>query len=212
MINICYTISKHNLFFLFINYKTSFCHMKAQELHKTRQDILSDWSLDKNTTKSSLKLFSSISKRNQLKTLSHYESSLKTNNKDESFATTYKLSIGTKSFQFPRIIPIINQKIKLRLDINKDIPCYIDKDKLYEEINKNTLSNFNNRYNIFVKHSNYTPSKHSERRSCKNKEWNKIFLNVLRQEKNKEMIKHQTHKSSEPLNYKIRVFSFPFIG
>ena len=87
----------------------------------------------------------------------------------------------------------INQKIKLRLDINKDIPCFIDKDKLYEEINKNTLSNFNNRYNIFVKHSNYTPSKHSERRSCKNKEWNKIFLNVLRQEKNKEMIKHQTH-------------------
>lgn len=186
--------------------------MKAQELHRGRQEILSDWSLDKNTTKSSIKLISSISKRNELKTLSHYENSLKTNNKDESFASTYKLSIGTKSLQFPRIIPIINKKLKLHLDINKDIPCFIDKNKLNDEINKNTLSNFNNRYNIFIKHSNYTPSIHSERRSYKYKEWNKIFLNMLRQEKNKEIMKHQAHKSSEHLNYKIRVFSFPFIG
>ena len=87
--------------------------------------------------------------------------------------------------------------------MNKSIPIYVNKDKLIEAVKENWNSNFNNRMNIFYRKEKYYQSKKSEMRTLKYHEWNRIFLNSLREErKNKS-------RSSLPIKAKSKVVNLP---
>ena len=156
----------------------------------------SETSLERNTTHSTEKTFY---RRNKDSRLSHYDNSTKCFY-NESYSD---LSCKSKKKIFPITIPITDNKLILNLKMNKSIPIYVNKDKLIEAVKENWNSNFNNRMNIFYKKEKYYQSKKSEMRTLKYHEWNRIFLNSLREErKNKS-------RSSLPIKAKSKVVNLP---
>ena len=156
----------------------------------------SDTSLERNTTHSTEKTFYS---RNKDSRLSHCDNSTKC-----FYYESYSdLSCKSKKKIFPITIPITDNKLILNLKMNKSIPIYVNKDKLIEAVKENWNSNFNNRMNIFYRKEKYYQSKKSEMRTLKYHEWNRIFLNSLREErKNKS-------RSSLPIKAKSKVVNLP---
>ena len=156
----------------------------------------SETSLERNTTHSTEKTFY---RRNKDSRLSHYDNSTKCFY-NESYSD---LSCKSKKKIFPITIPITDNKLILNLKMNKSIPIYVNKDKLIEVVKENWNSNFNNRMNIFYRKEKYYQSKKSEMRTLKYHEWNRIFLNSLREErKNKS-------RSSLPIKAKSKVVNLP---
>ena len=156
----------------------------------------SETSLERNTTHSTEKTFY---RRNKDSRLSHYDNSTKCFY-NESYSD---LSCKSKKKIFPITIPITDNKLILNLKMNKNIPIYVNKDKLIEAVKENWNSNFNNRMNIFYRKEKYYQSKKSEMRTLKYHEWNRIFLNSLREErKNKS-------RSSLPIKAKSKVVNLP---
>ena len=156
----------------------------------------SETSLERNTTHSTEKTFY---RRNKDSRLSHYDNSTKCFY-NESYSD---LSCKSKKKVFPITIPITDNKLILNLKMNKSIPIYVNKDKLIEAVKENWNSNFNNRMNIFYRKEKYYQSKKSEMRTLKYHEWNRIFLNSLREErKNKS-------RSSLPIKAKSKVVNLP---
>ena len=156
----------------------------------------SETSLERNTTHSTEKTFY---RRNKDSRLSHYDNSTKCLY-NESYSD---LSCKSKKKIFPITIPITDNKLILNLKMNKSIPIYVNKDKLIEAVKENWNSNFNNRMNIFYRKEKYYQSKKSEMRTLKYHEWNRIFLNSLREErKNKS-------RSSLPIKAKSKVVNLP---
>ena len=156
----------------------------------------SETSLERNTTHSTEKTFY---RRNKDSRLSHYDNSTKCFY-NESYSD---LSCKSKKKIFPISIPITDNKLILNLKMNKSIPIYVNKDKLIEAVKENWNSNFNNRMNIFYRKEKYYQSKKSEMRTLKYHEWNRIFLNSLREErKNKS-------RSSLPIKAKSKVVNLP---
>ena len=156
----------------------------------------SETSLERNTTHSTEKTFY---RRNKDSRLSHYDNSTKCFY-NESYSD---LSCKSKKKIFPITIPITDNKLILNLKMNKSIPIYVNKDKLIEAVKENWNSNFNNRMNIFYRKEKYYQSKKSEMRTLKYHEWNRIFLNSLREErKNKS-------RSSLPIKAKSKVVNLP---
>ena len=156
----------------------------------------SETSLERNTTHSTEKTFY---RRNKDSRLSHYDNSTKCFY-NESYSD---LSCKLKKKIFPITIPITDNKLILNLKMNKSIPIYVNKDKLIEAVKENWNSNFNNRMNIFYRKEKYYQSKKSEMRTLKYHEWNRIFLNSLREErKNKS-------RSSLPIKAKSKVVNLP---
>ena len=156
----------------------------------------SETSLERNTTHSTEKTFY---RRNKDSRLSHYDNSTKCFY-NESYSD---LSCKSKKKIFPITIPITDNKLILNLKMNKSIPIYVNKDKLIEAVKENWNSNFNNRMNIFYRKEKYYQSKKSEMRTLKYHEWNRIFLNSLREErKNKS-------RSSLPIKAKSKVVKLP---
>ena len=156
----------------------------------------SETSLERNTTHSTEKTFY---RRNKDSRLSHYDNSTKCFY-NESYSD---LSCKSKKKIFPITIPITDNKLILNLKMNKSIPIYVNKDKLIEAVKENWNSNFNNRMNIFYRKEKYYQSKKSEMRTLKYHEWNRIFLNSLREErKNKS-------RSSLPIEAKSKVVNLP---
>lgn len=156
----------------------------------------SETSLERNTTHSTEK---TIYRRNKDSRLSHYDNSTKCFY-NESYSD---LSCKSKKKIFPITIPITDNKLILNLKMNKSIPIYVNKDKLIEAVKENWNSNFNNRMNIFYRKEKYYQSKKSEMRTLKYHEWNRIFLNSLREErKNKS-------RSSLPIKAKSKVVNLP---
>ena len=156
----------------------------------------SETSLERNTTHSTEKTFY---RRNKDSRLSHYDNSTKCFY-NESYSD---LSCKSKKKIFPITIPITDNKLILNLKMNKSIPIYVNKDKLIEAVKENWNSNFNNRLNIFYRKEKYYQSKKSEMRTLKYHEWNRIFLNSLREErKNKS-------RSSLPIKAKSKVVNLP---
>ena len=156
----------------------------------------SETSLERNTTHSTEKTFY---RRNKDSRLSHYDNSTKCFY-NESYSD---LSCKSKKKIFPITIPITDNKLILNLKMNKSIPIYVNKDKLIEAVKENWNSNFNNRMNIFYRKEKYYQSKKSEMRTLKDHEWNRIFLNSLREErKNKS-------RSSLPIKAKSKVVNLP---
>lgn len=156
----------------------------------------SETSLERNTTHSTEKTFY---RRNKDSRLSHYDNSTKCFY-NESYSDLFCKS---KKKIFPITIPITDNKLILNLKMNKSIPIYVNKDKLIEAVKENWNSNFNNRMNIFYRKEKYYQSKKSEMRTLKYHEWNRIFLNSLREErKNKS-------RSSLPIKAKSKVVNLP---
>ena len=156
----------------------------------------SETSLERNTTHSTEK---TIYRRHKDSRLSHYDNSTKCFY-NESYSD---LSCKSKKKIFPITIPITDNKLILNLKMNKSIPIYVNKDKLIEAVKENWNSNFNNRMNIFYRKEKYYQSKKSEMRTLKYHEWNRIFLNSLREErKNKS-------RSSLPIKAKSKVVNLP---
>lgn len=156
----------------------------------------SETSLERNTTHSTEKTFY---RRNKDSRLSHYDNSTKCFY-NESYSD---LSCKSKKKIFPITIPITDNKLILNLKMNKSIPIYVNKDKLIEAVKENWNSNFNNRMNIFYRKEKYYQSKKSEMRTLKYHEWNRIFLNSLREKrKNKS-------RSSLPIKAKSKVVNLP---
>ena len=156
----------------------------------------SETSLERNTTHSTEKTFYG---RNKDSRLSHCDNSTKC-----FYYESYSvLSCKSKKKIFPITIPITDNKLILNLKMNKSIPIYVNKDKLIEAVKENWNSNFNNRMNIFYRKEKYYQSKKSEMRTLKYHEWNRIFLNSLREErKNKS-------RSSLPIKAKSKVVNLP---
>lgn len=156
----------------------------------------SETSLERNTTHSTEKTFY---RRNKDSRLSHCDNSTKC-----FYYESYSdLSCKSKKKIFPITIPITDNKLILNLKMNKSIPIYVNKDKLIEAVKENWNSNFNNRMNIFYRKEKYYQSKKSEMRTLKYHEWNRIFLNSLREErKNKS-------RSSLPIKAKSKVVNLP---
>ena len=156
----------------------------------------SETSVERNTTHSTEKTFY---RRNKDSRLSHCDNSTKC----FYYESHSDLSCKSKKKIFPITIPITDNKLILNLKMNKSIPIYVNKDKLIEAVKENWNSNFNNRMNIFYRKEKYYQSKKSEMRTLKYHEWNRIFLNSLREErKNKS-------RSSLPIKAKSKVVNLP---
>lgn len=91
---------------------------------------------------------------------------------------------------------INNINLKLRLDINRNIPIYVDKYNLTKTVKKFTISNYNNKYNIYYKKHQNLPSIRSINRTSKYNIWQSIFIQSLRDKQRNEyqpLFKHHHH-------------------
>ena len=77
--------------------------------------------------------------------------------------------------------------LALRFDLDRRVPTYVDQTNLNKTIQKFTLSNYNNKYNIYYKKRLFFPSMRSLNRTVKYKEWQKIFIQSLRDKQREEM-------------------------
>lgn len=101
---------------------------------------------------------------------------------------------------------INNINLKLRLDINKNVPIYVDKYNLTKTVEKFTISNYNNKYNIYYKKHQNLPSIRSINRTSKYNIWQSIFIQSLRDKQRNELqpllpkhnSHHYKHKSDLP--------------
>lgn len=100
---------------------------------------------------------------------------------------------------------INNINLKLRLDINRNIPIYVDKYNLTKTVAKFTISNYNNKYNIYYKKHQNLPSIRSINRTSKYNIWQSIFIRSLRDKQRNEFQPllpkqhhHYKHKSDLP--------------
>lgn len=79
-----------------------------------------------------------------------------------------------------------NVNLKLRLDLNRNVPVYVDKYNLPKAVEKFTISNYNNKYNIYYKKHQYLPSIRSIMRTSKYNVWQSIFIQSLRDKQREE--------------------------
>lgn len=77
--------------------------------------------------------------------------------------------------------------LALRFDLDRRVPIYVDKTNLNKTIQKFTISNYNNKYNIYYKKRLFLPSIRSLNRTVKYNEWQKIFIQSLRDKQREEM-------------------------
>lgn len=77
--------------------------------------------------------------------------------------------------------------LALRFDLDRRVPTYVDQTNLNKTIQKFTISNYNNKYNIYYKKRLFFPSIRSLNRTVKYNEWQKIFIQSLRDKQREEM-------------------------
>ena len=89
---------------------------------------------------------------------------------------------------------ISNINLKLRLDLNRNVPIYVDKYNLHKIVEKFTISNYNNKYNIYYKKHQNLPSIRSINLTSKYNIWQSIFIQSLRDKQRDELQLKFNHK------------------
>ena len=91
-------------------------------------------------------------------------------------------------------LPLNNLNLKLNLRVKKNVPVYVETNKLKQTIEVNTTSNFNNKYNVFYKKRKTFMSPKCKMYEERYKLWNDLFMRSLKKQKESEDNNNHTHK------------------
>lgn len=112
--------------------------------------------------------------------------------KDKQYVQTINDNIHSRNKKCKIFLPLNNLNLKLNLHVKKNVPIYVETNKLKQTIEINTTSNFNNKYNVFYKKRKTFMSPKSKMYEERYKLWNDLFMKSLKKQKDSEG--NDTHK------------------
>ena len=112
--------------------------------------------------------------------------------KDKQYVQTINDNVHSRNKKCKIFLPLNNLNLKLNLRVKKNVPIYVETNKLKQTIEVNTTSNFNNKYNVFYKKRKTFMSPKSKMYEERYKLWNDLFMKSLKKQKDSEG--NDTHK------------------